>query len=503
MSKPISHLLATFVIAALPQVGAHASTHVAPTSNENEAPLLLSTDPGAERFRPVGKLSASSQCTATLIAGAHLPADSASALVLTAGHCVGSFDTNKVLVNEAAPNNWTFTPAYFVDNGPQHRSFAVRRIAYATMKNVDLAVLELGATYADLAAVDVYPMHLYATQPEPTAGIQVAHVPIQDIPVYERFLRLSNCHADTRRTIFESLYPWLWSEAVPNLCQGIRGGSSGSPVVLQNQNEVVGVINTTVDPSRNGCGLNRPCELEGKAGLIREGVSYYIPIDVIAQALTADSKLDLSKLDPGDGATLTRKLHAYWATQRTVDDGDGTRVPAPWNLTIGEESQQVRYKTGLADRTSCAGIDGYGDTIDAAEQPLKNLAIPSAEGIYKICVIARQAGQDKWQEPAYASFMLHQIDNTPPVSTPRLRFDESDTFWIAYAEDDLYDVFTRTIKYGPLAETDCDDPEGFFTPSPIFPGVRLNKAEAPWRFCAKGFDIAGNVSPVVYQDFVN
>jgi hypothetical protein len=496
MSKPLSRLLTTLLIAALPQPYAHAQAHAASALPAEDAPLLLSTDPAAERFKPVGKLSAFLQCTATLIAGAHPPASSTPALILTAGHCAGRFGANDVQIDVPAPGTWAFTPAYFIDTRNQHQSFRVRRTVYATMKGVDLAVMELDATYGDLANLGVHPMRLYATQPTPTTAIQIAHVPIVGIPVNEQFMRLSNCYADTRRPIFEGFNPWLWNEAVPHICQGIRGGSSGSPVVLQNQVEVIGVLNTTVAPQYIGCGPDRPCELEGKAGLVREGVSYYIPVDTIAQALSADGSLDLSKLDAGDGAKLTRS--GGWQTQSTVADAGGGRKPAPWNLTIGEETQQIRYKTGLAQSTDCADAAGYGDPLDAGGQPLKDLELPPAEGIYKICVIGKQVDQSEWQPPDHATVMLHQIDDTPPTLGPRIVVSETNDLWLVGAEAREWEVVTRTIKYGPPAQTDCNDPSGYVTP--LLPFEALSKNQT-WRFCARGVDGAGNPTPIVYQDF--
>ncbi|MCE1644882.1 trypsin, partial [Enterobacter hormaechei] len=80
---------ASFFAQALPE---NNSEHIADLQDNtsNEAPLLKSTDPGAERFKHVGKLSGRGQCTATLIAGSETPDANQQALILSAGHCFDS-----------------------------------------------------------------------------------------------------------------------------------------------------------------------------------------------------------------------------------------------------------------------------------------------------------------------------------------------------------------------------------------------------------------------------
>lgn len=490
-------------------VSAHAAQPTQPhrfatVPEDNEAPLLKSTDPGAQRFKPVGKLKAySANCTATLIAGAHTPVPTKRALVLTAGHCAGHFNANTVIVDRAAGSNWTFTPDYFIDTQSSQHHFDVSKILYATMKGVDLAVLQLDATYGELAALGIQPMTLYAATPLPTTPIETAHIPVRDVSdPAEQFMRLSACYADIGRPTFEGDDPWLWNHAVPNFCKGIAGGSSGSPVVLKDSAEVIGVINTVVDTDQIGCGENRPCELQGTGSLPREGAAYYIPIDPIAQALTADSDLDLSQLDPGTGATLTR-VGSEWSTQSWSNQNDTLR-PAHWNLQIGEGTEQIRYKTGLASTTDCSDLNGYGPALDSADQPLMSLAVPSDEGIYKLCAIGKASEEDTWQDPKDATVMLHQIDDTPPVVTPYVNIlGQGDDAWLVKGWPRAYEIRggSLLIKYGPKASTDCSDFAGYVINALIPVGVVLKKSEAPWRVCLRGFDLAGNAAPLYFEDF--
>lgn len=80
-----------FIFASLLCYAPFASASASDETAVNPSPLLLSTDPGANRFLPVGKLrtgDGSYHCTASVIAGADTPAPTRRALIVTAGHCV-------------------------------------------------------------------------------------------------------------------------------------------------------------------------------------------------------------------------------------------------------------------------------------------------------------------------------------------------------------------------------------------------------------------------------
>ncbi|MCE1644770.1 trypsin, partial [Enterobacter hormaechei] len=119
----------------------------------------------------------------------------------------------------------------------------------------------------------------------------------------KRYLRYSACNITGKASlVYEGI--WAWSPAAAVNCAGVAGGTSGSPVMLKDQSKIIGVLNTTVDRSYWGCGLNRPCEFIIDHSFSRTGASYYMPIDKIARAFTSDGKLDLSKFDDGKGITI-------------------------------------------------------------------------------------------------------------------------------------------------------------------------------------------------------
>lgn len=518
MLKPIVGL---WLIAGATLVHAHdqarslSPRHSLPRSDS--AVLLHSTDPGADRFIAVGELQTRAPCTATLIAGPIQPPAERPALVLTAGHCAGSFGANDVLVDRAPANDkWQFTPGYFIDTQPQP-SYPVQRIVYATMKQGDWAILQLGATYGELARRGVKPILLRETGGAPDSDIELTHIPSDGVPENERFLRLSTCRTGTTQAVFEGGDPWYWPEAMPNDCAGVAGGSSGSPVFLAGTRTLVGVLNTTVGEGLIGCGLNRPCELRDTdtphpaAGTApptawsREGASYANPVDRIAAALRPDGSLDVSALDRGDGVGLKRTPRTSWSTQSQVADDGGERHPAEWSLLVDEASPLVRFKQGAANAVDCDSPEGYGQPTPSANQPLLHLPVqslatlPAQEGVYKLCAIAVDPVTRKAQDPRHATVLLHQIDDTPPTQGPKLTSKENQSFWWVDPLYRPYEITDIDVKYGPAAATDCHDPDGYEPYRHI--SLQLSKSEAPWRVCAKGYDYANNPSPIVSQDY--
>lgn len=476
---------------------------IMPGAAQSNAPLLRSTDPGAERFIPVGKLrtgTGSYNCTASLIAGADTPAPDRPALILTAGHCVEESDDNTVIVDRPGEKAWSFTPAFFIDTQPKHVSFGIARVVYATMKDVDLAVLQLDATYGDLALHGVFPLRLATATTSPETPVELTHIPVTGVPTEEQFLRYSQCRADAHQFIFEAYIPWRWSKAIPNDCQGVAGGTSGSPMFVQDGKDVIAVLNTTATPGYVGCGPGRPCELTSEGLPVpREGSSYAIPVERLALALKADSTVDLSRLDSGLGVTLTRTT-TNWSTRNT-EEVDGELVPARWNLKVGSTDgfDLVRYKIGLANSTNCADIDGYSTPTPIEEQPLIEQPMPRQEGIYTACVIGGRAN-GTWQLPSNATVRLRRIDETPPAMAPRISERELGGQLEVRPEYVPWEVTNLRVKYGPAAVVDCDTPDGYGRHRNNHWYPVENQSE-PWRFCAHGVDSAGNAGPAVTRDF--
>ncbi|MBD2800511.1 trypsin-like peptidase domain-containing protein [Xenorhabdus sp. M] len=465
------------------------------TTDSNLAPLMKSTDPGAEKYRTVGKFNGTSHCTATLIAGENAPGKDTPALILTAGHCVDSnVDTNDVIIDQPAPEYWAYTPDYFIDKQDSFSPIKVKHILYSTMKYEDVAVLQLDATYGELAKKGYHPMKLKKNLKMKHQPIVLTHIPVMEENGLNPYLRKSECNITGKApTLYEGYSPWIWSPVYSVNCAGVVGGTSGSPVFEKDKTEVIGVLNTTTTPGMTGCGPNRPCIIENNKGVPQEGVSYFIPVDTIANAITEDNKIDLSKLENNSGNVLEQSSFLAPFASQTVDPVTGEK--AKWNVAIkeGADVKNIRYKTGLISEVDCEDASGYGSSVPASQKPLEELLVAEQEGIHKLCVI-HQNNAGQWQKTKDASVMLREIDNTPPTMKPVINKLDNESLWLVSFGIKQYELSSFKVKYGPKATTNCEDKEGYTFPRRPF--ISLNKSEAPWRVCAYGEDQAKNIGPI-------
>ncbi|WP_237388069.1 trypsin-like serine peptidase [Xenorhabdus sp. Sc-CR9] len=480
-------------------LSASAGTTALPIStanaDSNAAPLMKSTDPGAEKYRTVGKFNGSSHCTATLISGENTPSKDTPALILTAGHCVDSnVDTNNVIVDQPAPEYWRYTPDYFIDKKDDFSPIKVSRILYSTMKYEDIAVLQLDTTYGDLAKKGYQPMKLKKNLNMKNQPIVLTHIPVDNVDYNYAYLRKSECDITGKSPLlYEGSSPWIWSPVFSVNCAGVAGGTSGSPVFEKDKIDVIGVLNTTTTPGMTGCGFGRPCIVENNKGVPEENYSYFIPVDTIANALTRDNKLDLSKLQNNSGDVLERSPFFSPFVSQTVEPSTGEK--AKWNVAIKEDAnvKNIRYKTGLISGVDCSDAAGYGASVPSSQKPLENMLVPEKDGIYKLCVI-HQNNDGQWQNTKDASVMLREIDNTPPTIKPAITKQDVGDQWMVTVQVSRYELAGFKVKYGPKAKTNCEDKEGYSFPWRPF--IILDKAESPWRVCAYGEDQAKNIGPI-------
>lgn len=459
------------------------------------APLLLSTDKDAPRFRGVGKLSAFRSCTATLIAATDAPPQNSPALILTAGHCVGDFSTNAVWVDKPANSEWRYTPAYFQDTQSAHKAFAIDRVLYATMKTTDLAVLRLAASYGELAQLSVRPIKL-AHPEQLVRNIELLQIPVNGIAPSEAFLRLAKCQNGSRQDIFEGNAPWFWRQAVINNCLGVTGGSSGGPVFEQSGNQVIGVLNTTVTPDLSGCGTDRPCEARTTQPM--EGMSYAVVLASLIPALKPDGSFDSALLDPGKEVSLTHASGLPWVTRSQVKDDQGNEHPAVWGLLMSEAFERVRLKTGLAAETDCEDSNGYGELTSTRSQPLLAMPVSSKSGVYIACARGESVAGERQR---FATFALRWIDDIPPTLKPTLRIIEAEPgYWQVRAMGSRYEIPLVKVKYGHRGEVDCTDLNGYEFQHPIG-YARMSKA-SEWTFCSYGLDLLEQRGPALETDFI-
>jgi V8-like Glu-specific endopeptidase len=193
----------------------------------------------------------------------------APAYVLTNGHCQGSASKlpseREIMVDRSSKTK--FIVNYFHDFKPNRLTIRVKRLVYGTMKNNDIAILELTKNQQELTKAGIVPLQL-ATKPSAlNEPLVVVGVPSEGIKDELNFLHATTCKTGELASVKEDIYHW--KRSIRHRCS-IIGGMSGSPMISLKTNRVVGIINTGVNDNAEKqpqCSLNRPCEVSGNGAI--------------------------------------------------------------------------------------------------------------------------------------------------------------------------------------------------------------------------------------------
>jgi hypothetical protein len=145
--------------------------------------LLENADPRSAVYNGIGRFRGPATCTAFLVR----TADPAPAYAFTNGHCLGFLDANEVVLDRALTG--TLTLNWFIDTPASRYAVPLKRAVWASMKGVDLAIVELEATAGDLVARGFRPLPLAATPAAEGDAVLNVGAPSNGIPPGEEFLR--------------------------------------------------------------------------------------------------------------------------------------------------------------------------------------------------------------------------------------------------------------------------------------------------------------------------
>jgi hypothetical protein len=476
----------------------------APAGSDADQVLLENAGGTYDAYRGIGRLSGiGSDCTFVLVKSAPdpTPAD-APAYVLSNGHCVGIFDSKAVLV-DAPADGGAATFDYFVD-APTRQAVPTKRIAWATMRGVDLAVIELDATLADLEARGYRPWPIAGP---PATGTPLVIVgapvgaPIVDIPDAQRFLRAGTC-ASGESGLRVNEWVWLWDPMTADTCPEILPGNSGSPVLDRTTGSLVGLVNTTTYGSGGGedCWQGRPCAVTPSGEVVAADTNYAVPLDALAACFDGGGRFVLGgdcTLDDGMDVQLSG---TPIVTNPRIPDPMGAPNPSTLQTTVapaeGSGQTHYRYAYGPLGTTDCTDEAAYGPVRGIAAAPLIDDPLPTTEGRVLLCVVGGPSPTPDaaWQSPTHASFAVVYVDTTAPTQPVDFAVNGSATD--GWTVEPIFDTPTYSafdVKGGPAAATDCDDPAGY-APYRRFP-LFVDASEAPYRYCAIGYDYGGNRGP--------
>ncbi|MBM3753181.1 MAG: trypsin-like peptidase domain-containing protein [Acidobacteria bacterium] len=422
-------------------------TAAALEANPNPSRLLRSRP----EFSGIARLRVMGSCTAFLIRPR--PSPEAPVYVLTNGHCVlGGGVQNQVETN-VPTRNGTAAFSQFFDSPNTAQPLRVKSIPYGTLKGLDIGVVELDTTWAQLDAMRVQPVMLSDAPLRRGDEVYSIGLPVNGIPAEEQWLRRSDCAVERIAQLAEG--PWKFHDALRLRCGAVFGGASGSPVFDKRTNRVAAIINTSTQGNTFSsgdfvCFTSSPCELGENGAHVELDAGYALPLGGIDGCFDNGGRFNLRQstctLDPGiefplRGAPLV-----------------SVRPGASWDIALGDAPYtHYRYKTGREHEVDCRDERGYSGPIEASTR--FNQEIPKAEARYVLCLLGGAGG--RWQPARFATYVHTAVDATPPVISP---------FWDVFGEENGYsvrmnflvpDISDYRYKFGPASVTVCDANDGY------------------------------------------
>ena len=458
--------------------------------------VLLSNADGRNPYSGIVRYVGRAQCTGVFVATVSDDEDpgDAPAYVLTNGHCPEFPGSNEVIVNRTAPASHRVVFNYFADTATRQFQVPVVRIAYATMKGQDLAVLELAARYDDIVRSGFDPWPVTLALPAPGEPLVIVGAPLTGVADLS-FLRLASCRLESRAEVVLE-YIWHWFDYFRNRCLDISGGSSGSPVISRRTGGLVGLVNTTTigATAYSECFLNHPCEAVRGGVASQPNTSYMTPLIRINRCFDERGRFDVVRagcpLDPGLHVDVTPAFLGAENPRR--DQGLLTPPRRRWNVTVGGRFDYFRYKVVDAATGECRDLRGYGPSRRVSDNPVIDEPLPQAEGYKFLCVIGgtMTRGGERWQSVDHAAIVAVRIDTTPPRIAPPITVRELDISWVVEFRTIDPEISSYVYKFGRPGETRCDDPADYRRA--LIPFISLSKANRPYIFCAIPYDSALN-----------
>jgi hypothetical protein len=455
--------------------------------------VLLSNADGQNAYRSVVRVRSRATCTGVFLATSRDDdprGGEASAWVATNGHCVAFPLTNTVLIDP--PGGGTVVFDFFVDSQARQLVVPIRRIAYATMKGTDIALVELSARVDELRRQGFEPWRVTAALPAENEPVVVVGAPLQANPALA-FLRLAACRLEGRAGLLLE-FRWHWYGFERTGCTGIQAGSSGSPVISRRTSRVIALINTSnaAQPWYSACQIDSPCEPTRTGAEQPVDTSYATPLVGIDRCF-ANGDFDVHvpgcPLDPGGAVGFS----AGWlAVQNPLLASAPLVQPMrTWNLRLSE-TPYYRYKVVAIPSGDCRDLRGYGDVRSTLVWPVIDDGLPTTDGHYMLCGIGgvtRQWGPD-WQSPDFPTIARVQIDTQPPTLPASIKITDADISYFVEFFTFGNEIAQYTYKVGPASETSCAEPADYR--NMLFEFTAVRKIGRPQTFCARPFDAAGN-----------
>ncbi len=265
---------------ALP-VGTEAELDQAAAEAQSIAPSWEELDAAAVDFTAIVALS---NCSGSLVKFRNSRTTD-YAMVLTNGHCTGSF----IPAGDARYNLASSRTFNLLNSTGKSTLGTLRasKLIYGTMTGTDMALYLLTSTYAQISSrYRVAPLLIADSHPAAGTAIRV---------VSGFWRKIYSC---TISKFVPQLTEgsWNWQDSIRYSDPGceVIGGTSGSPIISAGSYEVVGVNNTTNEDGAH-CTVNNPCETDSMGNVtVEKGASYGQQLYQLYSCVNASNSIDLS-----------------------------------------------------------------------------------------------------------------------------------------------------------------------------------------------------------------
>ncbi|NRA63266.1 MAG: trypsin-like peptidase domain-containing protein [Pseudobacteriovorax sp.] len=451
------------------------------------APLVSKED--GDQWRSIGRLSGSLACTGFLIDLQQ--GDNNPAQVLTNGHCVRDFGRTQTMSEvimdlDIRGLGYSITFDFFYDQSVK-TEFPIARISYATMKSVDLAVLELDVSLLELKELGIKPLYLSGRQMFEREPVKVVGAPIFSDDGLD-YLRLAECEYIGTSDVLE--WNWFWSNSIVTDCSSIAEGSSGSPII-DSYGNVIGMINTSTATAKSTetCYLGHPCEVMVTGTEMVKNRSYGPKLFAI-QGCFVRGRFDVyqsgCQLDPGSPVEVTMAVPTPHNGRPSVFDDP------VWSIQMQGLTQGFYYKSGPIQLVDCQSDDGYSDLQPARSNILDLLPLPDETGAFVTCIrLAQLENSRSFDFPIVVPVVIDRTGpDEMPIASLLRRGAESIWFEPLFSVPELSGYLFQ-VTDDPSDPCDVDLMR-FYIRIPI----TLDVNDLPTKVCIQTEDNAGNLGLV-------
>lgn len=436
---------------------------------ENLSPskVLTNQDGRHDQWKGIGRIQSDNgrTCTATLIdTRSNSSAQDAPAYVLTSGHCLYRTHNGVIIVDQPVSGRVIFN--YFADTLEYQQPYPLKRVNWSSMQGVDLAIVELQASLESLIAAGIEPLQMAEKAPEADTNILIVGAPLAFKSPY---LRLAACNHQPSGEFIEQ--PWVWRHTVKNQCKDLKEGSSGSPVLTRNSNQVFAVMNSTTLA----------------AGNYGNPISYLRRCFVAGQFSTGPELCPLFPSFSIEPADFVRRYH------KVKLDAEGNEVYPDWNMAFSINKPLYRYKT-VREAIECENPRDYSPAIDAGNARI-SAQIGPQPGIHMLCLL----GVDSADERPSMGLMRNaltfatELHAAGPASPAQVQISQrAGRYAINWSHDPRL-INKQTFKFGPTASTDCNDPTGY---TGAWRTLYVSQKQLPVKICTVAYDHAEQASDV-------